>query len=417
MEIAVIVICLLFSAFFTGMEIAFLASNKVYIGIEKLQDNFISRILTKFTQNPSHFITTMFVGNALALVVYSYYCNILLDRWMLYWHLSFGWKLILQIFIAALLIAIVSRFLPKVFFKIYANTFVKIFALPAYFFYNVFYYVAVVFMAIADIVMKKIFQIDYRTNDMLLTKVQLEDYISEQMNAVEDKEMVDSEIQIFQNALEFSGVKVREIMNPRIEIAAVEINDSVKKLTELFVETSYSKILVYQNTLDDIVGYVHSFELFKKPKTIREAMISVEFVPEMLFIKEAMDLLTKKRKSVAVVFDEYGGTSGMITIEDIVEQLFGEIDDEHDFESQIIEEQLQSNMFRFSTRLKVAYLNETYKLTIPESDSYSTLGGFIVHFANEIPDKGEELLVDNFFFFIEEATNSKIEIVKMTVRE
>jgi putative hemolysin len=359
----------------------------------------------------------MFIGNSLALVCYSYYSSALVMRWMENVMLNEFWKVFIQVLVATLLIVFTSKFLPRVFFKIHANAFVKVFAIPAFIFYKLFYYLAVVYIFIADVVMKYLFRIEYHPNDLLFTKMQLENYISEQMNAVDDKEKVDSEVQIFQNALEFSGVKVREIMNPRIEIAAVEIKDSVEKLKEVFLDTNYSKILVYENSLDEIIGYVHSIALFKRPKTIREVMISVEFVPETLYIKEAMDLLTKKRRSVAVVLDEYGGTSGMITLEDIVEQLFGDIEDEHDSEAQNIEEVLQKNCYRFSTRLKVDYLNETYNLKIPESDSYSTLGGYIVHYANEIPEKGEELLIDNLFFTIEEATNSKIEIVKMVIKE
>jgi CBS domain containing-hemolysin-like protein len=237
------------------------------------------------------------------------------------------------------------------------------------------------------------------------------------MNSVENKENVDSEIQIFQNALEFSGVKARDIMTPRTELIAVDLYSSIVDLRQLFVETGYSKILIYQNTLDDIVGYVHSFELFKKPRSIKSIMISVEFVPETIFIKDVMNILTKKRKSVAVVLDEYGGTSGIITIEDIVEELFGEIEDEHDLDEELIENQIEENVYLFSTRLDVEYLNEEYKLNIPESDSYGTLGGFIVNFTKEIPQKGDKINIGNYQFDIEEATNKKIELVKMTIHE
>jgi CBS domain containing-hemolysin-like protein len=235
------------------------------------------------------------------------------------------------------------------------------------------------------------------------------------MNSVEDYDDVDSEIQIFQNALEFSGVKARDIMIPRTEISSVEIHDSVKELKSLFIETGFSKIVVFQSSLDDIIGYVHSFELFRKPRTIKSVMIPVEFVPETMFIKDVMNLLTKKRKSVAIVLDEYGGTSGMITIEDIVEELFGEIQDEHDSDETLIEEQLSEKEFRFSTRLDVEYINEVYKLNIPEDDSYSTLGGFIVDHVKEIPQKGEIIEIDTFQFIIEEASNKKIELIKMIV--
>ena len=252
---------------------------------------------------------------------------------------------------------------------------------------------------------------------MYFSKAELGNYITEQMSTVEDNEEMDSEIQMFQNALDFSGVKARDIMTPRTEIVAVDLFDSVSDLKDLFIETGYSKIVVFHNSLDDIVGYVHSFDLFKKPKNIKSILISVEFVPETIFIKDALNLLTKKRKSVAVVIDEYGGTSGIITVEDIVEELFGEIEDEHDSDEELIENELEEGVYIFSTRLDVEYLNQRYKLEIPESDSYGTLGGFIVDSTKEIPQKGDEITIGNYHFIIEEATNKKIELVKMTIND
>jgi CBS domain containing-hemolysin-like protein len=266
-------------------------------------------------------------------------------------------------------------------------------------------------------VLRKFFKTQGDQVQLYFSKVELGNYITEQMSTVEDSEEVDSEIQIFQNALEFSGVKARDVMTPRTEIAAVDIYDSVAELKELFIDTGYSKIVVYQNSLDDIIGYVHSFDLFKKPKSIKEVMISVEFVPEAIYIKDVMNLLTKKRKSVAVVLDEYGGTSGIITMEDIVEELFGEIEDEHDAEEELVEKEVGDGVYLFSTRLDVEYLNQTYKLNIPEDDSYGTLGGFIVDYTKDIPQKGDLISIGNYHFVIEEATNKKIELVKMTVRE
>lgn len=419
MEISIIITCLLFSAFFSGMEIAFISSNKVYLGIEKMQDTFLSKILTKLTQKPSKFIASMLIGNTVALVVYGFFMSELLLKWFSINQIDYSVQsvLLLQTLFAAFIIIFTSDFLPKVFFQIYANTLIKFFAIPAYFFYQLFYYISAFMIWISDLVLRKLFNTNGDQEQLFFSKIELGNYITEQMNAVENLETVDSEIQIFQNALEFSGVKARDIMNPRTEIAAVELHDSVEELKALFITTGYSKILVYQNSLDDIIGYVHSFELFKKPKTIKSVMIAVEFVPETIFIKEAMDLLTKKRKSVAIVLDEYGGTSGMITIEDIVEELFGEIEDEHDADENWIEKQLDENTFLFSTRLDVEYINDAYKLEIPESDSYSTLGGFIVNHTKDIPQKGENISIDNFKFLIESATNKKIELVKMTIGE
>ncbi|WP_284652790.1 hemolysin family protein [Flavobacterium terrisoli] len=415
MEIGIIILCLILSAFFSGMEIAFVSSNKIYLEIEKKQDDFISKILTKLTEKPSKFIATMLVGNNVAMVVYGFFMGELLMKWFvtLGYHFTDLSNLLLQTSLSTLIVLMTSEFLPKVFFQIYANSFLKFFALPAYFFYRLFYYISSFMIWVSDYILKKFFKTEGDQITLSFSKVELGNYITEQMNSVQDHESVDSEIQIFQNALEFSGVKARDIMTPRTELVAVDLYSSVVDLRELFIETGYSKILVYLNTLDDIVGYVHSFELFKKPRTIKSVMIPVEFVPETIFIKDVMNLLTKKRKSVAVVLDEYGGTSGIVTIEDIVEELFGEIEDEHDSDEALIEQQLDNVTYLFSTRLDVEYLNETYKLNIPESDSYGTLGGFIVDFSKEIPQKGDQITIENFRFTIEEATNKKIELVKM----
>lgn len=417
MEVGIIILCLILSAFFSGMEIAFVSSNKIYLEIEKKQDDFISKILTKLTRKPSKFIATMLVGNNISMVIYGFFMGDLLMRWFKTFGLNLTdlSNLLLQTTISTLIVLMTSEFLPKVFFQIYANTFIKLFALPAYFFYRLFYYISSFLIWISDFVLRKFFKTEGDQINLSFSKVELGNYISEQMNAVQDHETVDSEIQIFQNALEFSAVKARDIMTPRTELVAVDLHSSIVDLRELFIETGYSKILVYVNTLDDIVGYVHSFELFKKPRSIKSIMIPVEFVPETILIKDAMSLLTKKRKSVAVILDEYGGTSGIMTMEDIVEELFGEIEDEHDSDEELIENRINETSFIFSARLDVEYLNEEYKLSIPETDSYGTLGGFIVDFSKEIPQKGDQITIGNFQFIIEEATNKKIELVKMTV--
>ena len=419
MEISIILLCLLFCAFFSGMEIAFISSNKIYLEIEKKQNNFLSQTLTKLTEKPSKFIAAMLIGNNIALVVYGFFMGDLLMSWIttLSYHFSDLSNLMLQTVISTFIVLITAEFLPKVFFQIYANGFIKFFAVPAYFFYRLFYLISTFILWISDFILKKFFKTQGDQVQLYFTKVELGNYIFEQMSTVEDHENVDSEIQIFQNALQFSGVKARDIMTPRTELAAVDIYDSVTELKQRFIETGYSKILVSQNSLDDIIGYVHSFELFKKPRSIKAVLIPVEFVPETIFIKDALDLLTKKRKSVAVVLDEYGGTSGIITVEDIVEELFGEIEDEHDEEEELTEQVVEEGVYLFSTRLDVEYLNQTYKLNIPESDSYGTLGGFIVDFTKEIPQKGEQITIEKFNFTIEEATNKKIELVKMSLTE
>ncbi|WP_304196541.1 hemolysin family protein [Flavobacterium alvei] len=419
MEISIIILCLILCAFFSGMEIAFVSSNKIYLELEKKQDNFISKTLSKLTENPSKFIAAMFIGNTIALVNYGFLMSNLLMVWFgnLGFHFSGLLTIFSQILFSTILILATAEFLSNVFFPIYANSLIKFFAIPAYGFYLLFYYISSFFIRISDFILMRFFKTQGDQVSLYFSKAELGNYITEQMSTVENDDEMDSEIQMFQNALDFSGVKARDIMTPRTEIVATEIFDSVTELKDLFIETGYSKVLVFQNSLDDIVGYVHSFDLFKKPKNIKSILIPVEFVPETIFIKDAMNLLTKKRKSVAVVLDEYGGTSGIITIEDIIEELFGEIEDEHDSDEELTEKELEEGVFVFSTRLDVEYLNQTYKLTIPESDSYGTLGGFIVDSTKEIPQKGDVIAIGIYHFIIEEATDKKIELVKMTIKE
>jgi len=418
MEISIIIICLILAAFFSGMEIAFISSNKIYLEIEKKQDDFLSRILTKLTKNPSKFIAAMLIGNNVALVIYGFFMGDLILNWIIRFGFVFSgwWNILIQTLLAAFVVLLTSEFFPKVFFQIYANSLIKILALPAYLFYRLFYYISTFFIWIADFVLSKFFRTE-GNQIQLFSRSELGNYITEQMSSVEEDEEVDSEIQIFQNALEFSGVKARDIMTPRTEIVDMDLFDSVDDLKKMFIETGYSKIIISQNSLDDIVGYVHSFDLFKKPTTIKSVLMTVEFVPETILIKDVLNLLIKKRKNVAVVLDEYGGTSGIMTIEDIVEELFGEIEDEHDLDEELVEEQIGEGKYLFSTRLDVEYLNETYKLMIPEEDSYGTLGGFIVNHTKEIPQKGDKIVIDKYHFFIKEATNKKIELVKLTIKE
>ncbi|KIX20992.1 hemolysin [Flavobacterium sp. 316] len=419
MEIAIIVICLLLSAFFSGMEIAYVSSNKVYLSIEKKQHNFNARILSKLTEKPSQFITSMLVGNNVVLVVYGIYSGDLLMNWITSFSYTFSpfINLLLQTLLSTAIILMTAEFLPKVFFQIYANSFVKLFAAPAYIFYQLFFWVSKFIIWISDFILKKFFKTDGDQVQDYFSKVELGNYISEQMSSISEDHEIDSEIQIFQNALEFSDLKARDIMTPRTEISGVDILDSVSELKELFINTGYSKIIVYQNSIDDILGYVHSFELFKKPKTIKSVMMPIEYVPETIFVKDLLDILTKKRKSMAVILDEYGGTSGIVTVEDIIEELFGEIEDEHDLDEELIDEKIEENVFLFSGRLDVEFINQKYNLSIPENDSYSTLGGYIVHNTKEIPQNEEKIKIENFEITIHSASNKKIELVRLSILE
>ena len=425
LELLIIVLSLLFSAFFSGMEIAYISSNKIHIELEKRQDDFLAKVFTKLTSRPSKFITTMLIGNNIALVIYGFFMGDLLMKWFQSFiptqyqfldYLLTDFSLFSQTVISTLIILLTAEFLPKVFFQIYSNKLLKFFAIPAYVFYIIFSLVSEFVLWVSDLILKKFFKTDGDEVQLAFTKVELGNYISEQMETVDEHEKVDTEIQFFQNALEFSEVKSREVMVPRTEIAAIEIHHSVKSLNAQFVSLGYSKILVYKDTVDDILGYVHSFELFKKPKSIKSIMRPVEFVPETMLIQDVLDVLTKKHKSIAVVLDEYGGTSGMMTIEDIIEELFGEIEDEHD-SIELLEEQLNETEYKLSARHEVDYLNETYKLELPENENYETLGGLIVNSTEEIPQKDDSIQIENYLFTIVEVSNTKIDIVILKVLE
>lgn len=403
---------LLLSAFFSGMEIAYVSSNKIHIEIEKKQNNFLAGILKKITKRPSKFIATMLVGNNIALVVYGFFMGDLLVRFI---PVEGFVGLLIQTVISTVVILLTAEFLPKVFFQIYANNLLKFLALPAYFFYVFFAFISEFVIWLSDLVLRIFFKTDGDMVQLSFSKIELGNYISEQMEIVETHDEIDTEIQIFQNALDFSEVKSREAMIPRTEVVAVDIRTSPKDLSKLFIETGLSKILVYNENIDDIVGYVHSFELFKKPINIKKIVMPVIFVPETMLVKDVLNILSKKRKSLTVVIDEYGGTAGIITVEDIIEELFGEIEDEHDSD-ELIEEVLGEAHYKFSARLEVDYLNEAYKLNLTESENYETLGGMIVNFTEEIPDSGETVEIEGFIFKILEVSNTKIELVEVKFR-
>lgn len=411
METAAIIICLLLSAFFSGMEIAYVSANKVYLGVESKQSSFFSRVLTRLTEKPSQFITAMLVGNSVALVIYGYHMGNAIMRWINP-ELHYVYATLLQIIISSGIILLTSEFIPKVFFQLYANRVIKFFALPALAFYLAFNRVSKAIIWVADFILMRFFKTKGDRQQAFFSTSELGNYITEQMNGVDEQEEVDSEIQIFQNALEFSDVKARDIMTPRTEIAGIDINDAVEELRQLFIETGYSKIIVYRDSIETIIGYVHSFDLFKKPATIEEAMITIEQAPGSMLVKELLGILSRKRKSMSVVLDEYGGTVGIVTVEDIIEELFGEIDDEHDDIKGHLEEELGRGAYRFSARLDVTYVNEQFGLTIPVANSYSTLAGLILHCTNGIPKEGEVINFEGFNILVEQASLKQVETVK-----
>lgn len=411
-SIVIILTTLVLSAFFSGFEIAYVSSNKVHIEILKKQEGLIANILTRLTYRPSKLLATMLVGNNVALVMYGFEMGKVMTLLLPPFFQNVVWHTI----ISTLIILITAEFMPKVFFQIYANQLLKLFAVPAYFFYLLFYPFSSFIIWISDFVLRVFFKTKGDYVPLSFTKVELVDYISEQMGNAPKKEEVDAEVQMFQNALEFSGVKAREIMIPRTEIVAVDLNETIENLIATFVSSGFSKILIYNENIDDIVGYVHSFDMFKKPKTIKEVLIPVVTIPETIQINEVLNLLMRKRKSMAVVLDEYGGTSGIVTLEDIVEELFGEIEDEHD-KDKFIEEKISDDEYLFSARLEVDYINETYHLNLPESEEYETLSGLILLHTEEIPTQGETISLPPFVFSIEACSQTRIETVRIFIKE
>ncbi|MCL6216846.1 hemolysin family protein [Zunongwangia pacifica] len=423
-EVIIIIFSLLLSAFFSGMEIAYVSSNKIYIEIEKLQNDFLAKVLKRLTKKPSKFIAAMLVGNNIALVVYGFYMGDLIMAWLheiqplhnaILNYLVTDLSLFTQTVLSTLLILVTAEFLPKVFFQIYANTMLKFFAVPAYLFYLLFSFISSFVIWISDMILKRFFKTDGDEVQLAFSKIELGNFISEQMETVEEEDEVDSEIQIFQNALQFADIKAREVMIPRTEIIAVNQDQEPGDLVKTFTETGLSKILIYNDTIDNIIGYVHSFELFKKPESIKSILLPVIFVPETMWVKDVLNVLIKKRKSIAVVIDEYGGTSGMMTIEDIVEELFGEIEDEHDSPI-LVDEKISDEHFKFSARVEVDYINETYRLNIPTGENYETLGGFIVNHTEEIPQQNEVVRIDDFEFTILDVSNTKIDLVELKIK-
>jgi len=420
----IIILSLVFSAFFSGMEIAFISANKIHIEIEKKQDGFLAMVLTRLTRKPSKFIATMLIGNNIALVIYGLFMGEILMNWFtgmapenaILKVLITDFSLLTQTVISTFIILITAEFLPKVLFQIYANSLLKLLAIPAFIFYLLFSFISDFIIWISDLILKYVFRTSGDEVQLAFSKLELGDYITEQMEAVESEDEVDTEIQIFQNALEFAAVKAREVMVPRTDIVAVEMHETPKNLAKIFTDTGYSKILVFNDTVDNVIGYIHSYELFKKPKTIKSILLPVEFVPETMLIQDILNILIKKRKSMAVVLDEYGGTSGLVTVEDIVEELFGEIEDEHDT-TDLREERVDHRNFLFSARLEVDYINENYKLELPVSDEYETLGGLLVHKLGEIPEKDVELTIGPYLFAILEVSNTKIDLVSIELLE
>ena len=405
----IIIISLILSAFFSGMEIAYVSSDKLNLEIQKKQVGFISNILRRITKEPSKFISTMLIGNNFALVVYGFFMGDFIINYLLINIISELNELtivLIQTSISTIIILIAAEFIPKTVFQIYSDFFMRIFAVPAYIFYIIFSPLTNTVTLISDYILNKFFNTDSKESKLSFTKVELENFIENEIQHSQDE--IDTEIEIFQNALELSEIKARDIMVPRTEIIAIDLKMNIKDVKKVFIDTGFSKLPVYKKSIDNIIGYIHSFDFLKKPEEIKSFLLPIEFIPEPMFVNEVLQILTRQRKSLAVVIDEYGGASGILTIEDIVEELFGEIEDEHD-NVEYFEKRVNKDVIEVSARLEVEYINNKYNMELPLNDSYETLGGLIFNKIEYIPNEEEIIIIDDYKIRIKEATSSKIE--------
>ena len=413
MNLTIILISLFFSAFFSGMEIAFFSSNKLKIALDKESGTRSEKIIFNFLSNQSHFITTMLIGNNIALVVYGLFMAKVLNQPLT--NLFQNQFLIgfFEILLSSILVLIVAEFIPKAIFSILSNKMLKVFAIPALFMYKILTPIVFLITFISNNLLK-IFGVNKAEKKLNFNRIDLDNYLEQHYN--ENQEEINPEVEILKNALDFSKIKVRDCMIPRTEVVSMDVNENIDHLKNTFFQSGHSKIIIYKESIDSILGYVHSYELFKKPNEIRDMLLPISFVPESMLVKKVLDQLLKDRRSIAIVLDEYGGTSGIICLEDIVEELFGEIQDEHDIEESI-EEKISSNEIKFSAKVKVSYLNEIYNLNLPESSEYETLGGLILSSIKNMPEQNEKIKINNSTFIVYKVTDNFIEEVILVLND
>jgi len=410
----IILSTLVFSAFFSGMEIAFISANKLKIELDGKQGDFFAKIIANFFKRPSRFIGAMLVGNNVSLVVYGIFMAKLLEPQIEAYTKSSLVILLIQTIISTLIILVTAEFLPKTLFRINPNSMLRFFALPLFIIYWIMFLPMLLVIGISELLIKIFSPQLSSEEDLNFGRIDLEHYLKEGADQSLSQEEVDHEIQIFQNALDFSKVKARECMIPRTEIVALEMEADIEKLKEQFIETGLSKILIYRDNIDNIIGYTHSFELFKKPESIKAILLPVPIIPMSMQANEILEIFIQQKRSIAVVVDEFGGTAGIVTIEDIIEEIFGEIEDEHDKEA-LIETKINDNEFLFAARLEVDYLNNEYNLGLPESDNYETLAGLIIDTFESIPMLNEQIQKDQFLFTVKKVFQNKIDLVHLRV--
>lgn len=409
-----IVFMLIASAFFSGMEIAFISANKLRIELEKQHNTIVSRLIAIFIKNPSLYISTMLVGNNIALVIYGICMTRYVEPLIGAYITSDIGILLVNTIISTFIILVTAEFLPKVMFKLRPNVLLNIFSVPVFFFYVLFYPLTYFTIWLSKFFISVVLKKDFAELDAphVFGKVDLNNLIQEH-SIDDDLEGKDNEIKLFRNALDFSDVKLRDCMVPRTEIVALSLETSIEDLRTMFTESGFSRILIYKDNIDNIIAYVHSSVLFNKPKEIKDCLSKLIVVPETMQAHKLLKLFTKQHKSIALVVDEFGGTSGVVTIEDVMEEIFGEIEDEHDnvLHKEI---QLNENEFYFSGRLEIDYINDKYLLNLPVSEEYETLAGLILYKYQDLPNENQELMIDDFLIKIDKVSLARIDLVYLT---
>ena len=411
MLVSIAIITLVFSAFFSGVEIAFVSANKLKLEIDKTSGKFPSNIINFFSKNESDFITTMLLGNNISLVVYGIVMTkILTPKFSIYTDSDII-LLLIQTAITTIIVLITAEFLPKVIFRIYSNQTLKIFSIPIFICFILLRPITILFIKLSNFILRLFLKQRVINNKSVFNKIDLDEYLGD-LHSVNTKDENTVDVEMLQNALELSNKKVRECMIPRTEIIALDMQSSIDALREKFIQTKLSKILIFKHSIDNIIGYVHSSDLFNNPQHIKSVLLPIPIVPESMLLIEILNIFIEENKGISLVVDEFGGTSGIITIEDVTEEIVGEIVDEHDSD-EITDQQISDNEFLFAARLDVSMVNKKYNLDLPESDEYETLAGLILSQCEDIPKKGEVLEIEKFIVTIKEVDDRSIHTIHL----
>ena len=406
-----IVLAVFFSALFSGLEMAYLSINKLHVELERQKGGISNKALGYLVDRPAAFIAAILVGNNVALVLYGNYMHRVLTPLFSGWGAMEYLILLLETSVSTVVILVFAEFLPKTLFRQNAEGLMRWLSLPAWLMFWLLRLPSALMLGVSQFFLKYVFRVEAQEEASAFGRMELDHYVRERVpRQSEGAEEVDPELEIFKNALEFPETKAREFMIPRTEIESVEVNELPEKVRTFFIESGFSKLLVYEDSIDKIIGYVHAFELFKKPDHLKRVLRPVAFIPESMRADEILNLFTREKRNIAVVLDEHGGTSGMITLEDVIEEIFGEIEDEHDTE-ELLERCIKEGEWLFSARLDISDINEKWGLELPQSENYNTLGGYILDLYQSLPDKGTVVRSDQYLFLVQKTKANRMEEV------